>query len=500
MFDALYKEIKSYKKLLIVYASVCLLTAIFCSPFFGIQDFIVRASEAEELVPASETISTLTDMFMGKSLRNVAGAYASVVGVSAEPFTALVYLGLIENINRLCGSPLNIISTPAGNPIVFLLVSIFFVISKLMKSFETTKVFGLCTLGELEKYLGLVFILSLGVMNVVGLTDRFAVNTVKAAGAVPEGGTKMALGVLGALFSVFMAMVSVIVYLVVKTVFFGLDALQSCFSFVPFSGALFELFKSVFVIVVLSINVFFPWIGLALNILVFLICLVLFRFFLSVEEFLRKIYIKPFIQRLRGFNDEIPFIYSKVPKYIKKYCEKEDIIYDAAIPAYAFKHKEANDFRMKFMEKIWVLHTEDGTVFLKKKGIKNIQKYELFGKEKMYYLKKDFRFLEIFSNPKDEKLSKKDLRAVISVEYLMRFDELCDLMGFYNYHVVKENFKISKKEAKAEKREARKEAIKLKVSTFTDGMVTRLKPAYTKVREALPFGKDENTDYFDYDK
>ena len=155
---------------------------------------------------------------------------------------------------------------------------------------------------------------------------------------------------------------------------------------------------------------------------------------------------------------------------------------------------------MKFTDKIWVVHTSDGTVFLKKKGLKKIQKYELFGKEKMYYLKKDFRFLEIFSNPVDEKLSKKDLRAVISVEYLKRFDELCDLLGFYNYHTVKENLKQEKKELKAEKREARKEAIKLKVNTFTDNMVLKLKPAYVKVREALPFGKDEDTDYFDYDK
>ena len=501
MFEALYKEIKSYKRLLIIYASICLLVAVFCSPFFGIKDFIVRASETQELVPASETISTLTDMFMGKSLRNVAGAYASVVGVSAEPFTALVYLGLIENINRLCGSPLNIVPTPAGNPIVFLLVAIFFVISKLMKSFETTKVFGLCTLGELEKYLGLVFILALGVMNVVGLTDKFAVTTVKAAAGAPEASAaSVAMGIAATFFSVFMAVVSVIVYLVVKTVFFGMDALQSCFSFVPFSGALFEIFKTVFVVVILTVNVFFPWIGVALNILVFLICLVLFRFFLSVEEFLRKIYIKPFIARLRGFNDEIPYIYKKVPKFVKKYCESENIIYDVAIPAYAFKHKEANDFRMKFMEKIWVIHTDDGTIFLKKKGLKKLQKYELFGKEKMYYLKKDFRFLEIFSNPKDEKLSKKDLRAVISVEYLKRFDELCDKLGFYNYHVVKENIKQTKKELRIEKREARKEAVKLRVSTFTDNMVARLKPAYTKVRAALPFGKDEDADYFDYDK
>ena len=492
MLYAISKEMREHKKLIIAYVSICMVLAILCSPLFGVSDMgIVRASE-EGTVPAGETIYTLTNMFMGKSLRNLAGSYSSVVGVSAEPFTALLYLGLMENINRACGSPLDIVSTPAGNPIVLLLVSLFFVASKLMKSFETTKVFGLCTLGELEKYLGLVFILVLGIMNVVGITDRFAQNAVKAAAPdMSPSGSNLLVGIVGAVLSVFMALVSVVVYLVVKTVFFGLDALQSCFSFVPFSGALFEAFKSVFVIVVLTVNVFFPWIGIVINIIVFLICCLLFRFFLSVEEFLRKIYIKPFIARLRGFNDEIPFVANKIPRYVRKYCEKENITFEVAIPAYAFKHKEANDFRMKFMEKIWVIHTEEGTIFLKKKGFKKVQKYELFGKEKTYYLRKEFRFIEIFSNPKDEKLSKKDLRAIVSIEYLKRFEELCDVLSFENYHVVKENIKLSKKEARAEKREMRKEMVKERISAFTEATAARLSPAYNQVRGLLPFKDDE---------
>lgn len=466
--------------------------AVFCSPFFGISDLnTVRASE-EGTVPAGETIYTLTNLFMGKSIRNLAGAYSSVVGVSAEPFTALLYLGLMENINRACGSPLDIVSTPAGNPIVLLLVSLFFVASKLMKSFETTKVFGLCTLGELEKYLGLVFILVLGIMNVVGITDRFAQNVVSAASPeVTAGNSSVWVGVVSAFLSVILAMISVVVYLVVKTVFFGLDALQSCFSFIPFSGALFEVFKSAFVIIVLTINVFFPWIGIGINILVFLICCLLFRFFLGVEEFLRKIYIKPFIARMRGFNDEIPLVARKIPKFIRNYCEKEQITYDIAIPAYAFKRKEANDFRIKFMEKVWLLNTNRGPIFIKKKGLKKTQVYELFGKDKIYYLKKDFRFIEIFSNPKDEKFSQKDLRVVISIEYLKRFEELCELSGFANFHVVKENIKQSRKEARAEKREMRKEKIKLRIETFTTNASNRLKPAYNKVRGLLPFKNDE---------
>ena len=263
------------------------------------------------------------------------------------------------------------------------------------------------------------------------------------------------------------------------------------FSFVPFSGALFEIFKTVFVIVVISINILFPWVGVALNIVVFLICCLLFRFFLGVEEFLRKIYIKPFIARLRGFNDEIPFIYSKVPKFVKKYCEANEITYDACIPAYSFKKKEADGYKMKFMDKIWVINTTDGPLFLKKKGLKNVQKYELYGKDKKYYLKKDFRFIEIFSNPKDELFKKKDLRVIISVEYVKRFEELCELFNFENYHVIKENLKLSKKEERLQKREERKEKIKEKVSSFTDRAAEKLKPAYTKVRNALPFIKDE---------
>ena len=125
MFYAISKEIREHKKLIIFYVSLCMVLAVFCSPFFGISDLnIVRASE-EGTVPAGETIYTLTNLFMGKSIRNLAGAYSSVVGVSAEPFTALLYLGLMENINRACGSPLDIVSTPAGNPIVLLLVHCF---------------------------------------------------------------------------------------------------------------------------------------------------------------------------------------------------------------------------------------------------------------------------------------------------------------------------------------------------------------------------------------
>ena len=131
----------------------------------------------------------------------------------------------------------------------------------LMKSNEATKVLGLCTLGELEKYLGLVFILVIGVINVVGITDVFTTNTVAAAVTIPNPNSNIFIGIFSAVFSIFMSVASVIVFFIVKTVMFGIDAIQACFSFVPGSGFVFEFLQSIFVCVLLTVNVLFPWVG-----------------------------------------------------------------------------------------------------------------------------------------------------------------------------------------------------------------------------------------------
>ena len=65
------------------------------------------------------------------------------------------------------------------------------------------------------------------------------------------------------------------------------------------------------------------------------------------------------------------------------------------------------------------------------------------------------------------------------------------MLSFENYHVVKENIKLSKKEARAEKREMRKEMVKERISAFTEATAARLSPAYNKVRGLLPFKDDE---------
>ena len=495
MFYPIFEELKKYKKLIIAYVMLCMVISVFVSPFFGTPRLSLGVSAAdvglaspdEELVPVGESISTLNLMFTKGAIKKVAGAYAPVVGTSCEPFTALLYIGILENINKLTGNPLNIASTPAGNPIVLIVILLFFIASKVMKCNEATKVFGLCTIGELEKFLGLAFVLVLGIVNVVGLTDFAVGNAVNAASTsgVAQASSPFIVGLFTGFVSVLMAVGSLIIYIIIRTVMFGLDALQSCFSYIPASGLIFEVIKSFLTIAITTINVFFPYLALVVDAVVLIICIILFNFFYRIEEFVRKIYIKPFIARIKGFNDEIPLVSRKLPKKLKKYVtndgEKE---LKLAIMAFAFKDKEADDFKAKFMKKLWLINDGENSYFILRRHFK-YEKYLLSGRndDKKYYLKKDFRFIELFSSPNPEKLNKKDMRFILSVEYNLRFDEICSVLGTENYHVVRENAKLTKKQLKLEKREQRKE----KAYEYSQMMGDKIKGAYQK----LPWAKKE---------
>lgn len=472
MFEIFKCEYRKNKKLILFYISLCVLVSVFVSPFLTADDlFNVRAAgvtdviEAGEMLTEGETLLSLSDIFTKSAMKKLAGSYSSVVGVSCEPFTALLFLGVVENVNKWVGSPMDISSTPAGNPIVLIVVLLFFVASKLMKSNEATKVLGICTLGELEKYLGLVFILILGVINVVGITDVFVTNTVSAASLSPTPNSNFLVGILTSVFSVFMAIVSLVVYFVVKTVMFGIDALQACFSFIPGSGFVFEFVQSAFVVVLLSINVFFPWLGVILNIIVFIICLIMFRICYTIEEYVRKIHIKPFFASIKGYDSEFPIVSRKLPKRIKKIYEEAGSDIRLSIPAYFIKSKETEAFKIKFFTKVWLV--SDGNefkVYAKKNSFS--KKYNVLTiknkEEKPVFIKKDFRFIEIYSAMNSKKRKSKDIRIVFSNEYFGRFDNIVEILELENYNAIRSAEKLTKKEQRREKRELKKERIKEK--------------------------------------
>lgn len=498
MIKIIGKEFIEHKKLILIYVSICMVLSVLVSPFFTPDDIfnvgavdIDAVTEAGEMLTEGETLLSLTQMFTKPAIKKLAGSYSSVVGVSCEPFTALLFLGVVENVNKWCGSPLEIASTPAANPIVLIVVLIFFIASKLMKSNEATKVLGLCTLGELEKYLGLVFILVIGVINVVGITDVFTTNTVAAAVTIPNPNSNIFIGIFSAVFSIFMSVASVIVFFIVKTVMFGIDAIQACFSFVPGSGFVFEFLQSIFVCVLLTVNVLFPWVGVAVNALVFIICCFCFRMCYVAEEYVRKIYIKPFFAGINGYNVEFPLVSRKLPKKIRKIYEEKDVPIVLAIPGYAVKKKETESFKLKFFTKVWIVSDgNENIVFARKRAISGkFNELVLQNKEiKPVYIKKSFRYLEIYSVPNAETRKKKDFKIVFSKEYQARLDTIVSIFKFEDYNLIKAQEKLAKKELKSEKKELRRERREMRMESILqkeEEVVNWVKNLFNKNKENI---------------
>ena len=478
MKNSISEELRKYKKLIIAYTALCIVTAVFVSPFFGVPHFQrVHAFGGSENISVGETTENLATEVSGKTLKKIAGSYSPIISSCCEPFSAMLFIGVLDFINQKATNGfLEMEPTILGNWPVLIVIGLFFVASKVMKSNGTTKVLGECTLGELEKYLGLVFCIVIGVMNVINVGVNFNDSTVSAAGlygSTMNTFSNVARGIGLTAFSVLMSVGSLIIFIIGKIAFSGIDALQACFSYIPFTSAAFEIVKSLFSLGFTFLNVRFPEIAIYVDIIVFIICLLIFRFCWKIEEFIRHIYIKPLFARVRGFNDEIPLVNKKLPKKIKRMIEKDYGTINLALPAFSFKKKEADNFKMKVMQKIWVVSTDTETFFVAKRAFGRLQKYQLSSRAdgKQYYMKKDFRFLEIFSNPAGKSIHRKDLRVILSVEYTHRFDEIISRMGITDFHQHMANEKLNKKELRRVKREQRKEALIEKSNKFSEGFV-----------------------------
>ena len=475
MMNILLEEYKKHKKFVLFYVCLCVFLAFFCGPFLN-NYMPVSVKASTTTLSGEETISSLATQILGNSVSEIAGGYSSVVAVSCEPFTALLFLGIVENINRLCGSPLHMTETPAGNPIVLIVIAVFFVASKLMKSNETTQVFGIITLGELEKYLGLVFILVLGVLNVTGIATG-VVNAVVSA-ASPEtaltAGTDAVVTGLTVAWSVFMAIVSLVVYVVIKTVMSGLDVIQVSLSFIPGSAFFFETLKSLFAIFMVTINVICPPLGVAFNIIVFIIGCILFRICYNATRYFHSVYFRPLFKRIKGFDPHILLVSPKLPKRIRKYCEAQEINKQLVIPVYPLKY--VGEEKVKKYDRWWWVANTDQNLFLHKRaGKKRVRKINF---ENTYtqpvYIRKGLWYYEIFSYLPDEKnlakkFPKKEFSVVFSLEYFYRIEDILKITGYEDYTIIRENEKFTKKQRREEKRARRKEAFIQKLETLRIG-------------------------------
>lgn len=482
----LMNEYKENKALIWIYVAVCVFASIFAGPLMG-KVIGGTTYAAEGTVPVGETLATLATTMVGPTLINLAGSYSSVVGISVEPFAALAFIGLVENINRLCGSPLPIPTTPMGQPVVFLVIALFFAASKIMKSFPGTKVVGDCTLGELEKYLGLVCVLVLGVLNVVGIVNTTSAAVSHAAGIGENFANNLtyAIGIISAVISVIFSLISVVVYLIIKTVSQGLDILAGTLSFIPGVSAVFEVLKSILTVILIIGSLLaplYPIIALVLNTIVFIICCLLFRRCYSACNYLRKIYIVPFFKQFKGYSESINLISEKFMKKFRKVSTFDRETVDLAIPTFVTKYEGPMKKKFKNLAFGYLVHNTDGIFVVRKKGKKH---FEISPEDtKKVYLRRGYRYFELFTlqnipGNEERKYPKKSFSVVFSKEYYFRFEDIVEVLNCVNYNELKKEQKELLAKNKAERKEMRKQeklALKEERSKkFNDFVNTKIK-------------------------
>jgi hypothetical protein len=504
MFEILVKEFRQHKKFVLAYVAVCVFAAFFFGPFLSdVMPHAALASEGveAELLSEGDTLLTLNDMILGGTFRRLAGNYSSVIGLSAEPFTGLLFLGIMQNIDKLSGNPLRMPEVPVGHPAVLAVVLVCFIASKFMKANESTKVFGICTLGYLEKFLGTVCVVVIGILSVVGVATGMGTATVNAAapGEIATTAGHYAVGIVSAIFAVFMAIMSLIVNYIVKTVMLGLDALQGLISFIPLSGVVCEFVKSFLVLALFMINVVYPAAGYVVNIIVFLIFCLLFRVCYDPAQYLKKIYIQPFFKGIFGYKEDYPLVKRHIPFRVKRRFKERLPEIKAVIPMYTIKKPRKFDLKLRLYERVWMVcfENESGILFRKYNGERNAFYVLNSTEEAPVYLRKGFRFFELYTHRiyhdgKKHKFPRKEMDFVFTREYRYRFDELIAITGWVNVN----EEKLSRRQ---QKKEERKQAIlqaKETVSEWWADKIAKVKGFFKKDKEPIPVEADYTEDMF----
>ncbi len=485
MIEILLKEYKKHKKLVVAYVLTCAILAFVLGTGFVQTGAGNSFAAADQTVSTEDTLVSMHDSLLGNRLSELAGDYSGTVSVSAEPFTALLFLSIVANINKLTNNPLNLPSFPLDNHWILLTVALFFVASKFMKANSGTKVFGVCTLGYLERFLGLACILVIGVLSVTGIATMGASSVVEAANehlankaaminlsaaslsttAASSGGFgNIVVGALSSIFSAFMAFMSLIVNYIIRTVAKGIDALQVIFTPVPFVSALCEAAKAALVFGICAINVFWPVAGYIINIIVFIICCFIFKACYHAAQYLEHIYFLPLMRKIFRLRDRVKLIPKRIPKRMQKAFAENQIEPDFIIPVYLKRRHRTSTIKVRPLRKLYLIHSDKGTMLYARKYMKQKNYFRNFdhnGESGEIMLKKGFTCYEIYSYIQNERnLQKrwptKDFTLVFAKDYIEFIDDIMRLTGYTDVKELAENAKEERRREREERKAMRR--------------------------------------------
>ncbi len=430
--------------------------------------FLFYSSKGSLLVKADD-LSLYGTSVIGGTLSSALIIFAMNANISLAPPIALSFTAILSIINDFVHfEQLENFSFGLLDMWVFrVFVFVWAIVSIIPRCFQVSHTVGV-VIEQIDNTCGLLATIIIPISQVFG--NFGSSELINAAGT--EAPSKAITGgvIIGGLLLIpvcFMYLVALLTgYIFINTFVFFIDVVMVPFcSFIPLLSSSKEIIKAVITFIFVLLGVFFPEIYLIPYLILLIISIIFFGKAYKASKYFAAIYVKPLFSRIAGYKNDIPLIKKHIPKKVLTGLDRDKL--QLAIPVYAVKKRK--NLYIKNHAKWWFIVC-DGNSYLRKakRFSKKYHEIPLINQEsKKVFIKKSFRFFEIFTLESEANLGllfrkvKKDFHFVYSKEYFFRFNEIKDMTGFTDYsmykRVITDKIKLTRQEQRELRRQERLE-------------------------------------------
>ncbi len=377
----------------------------------------------------AEEVTEGTGKALGGDMFNAVVLLSHSFGSSIEPISILFVEALVSLGGKAFPDTFGQYTQSLGfmnSTSVSILVIILFVLLKMPKSWMPTRVFGIA-IGDIENHVMAAFNFVLPFIIIFGDPDKY-LSSEASSGA--SGMTVFATAVLCTAIGLWMT----ISFWVMRTVTYALEILATALSPIPFLSLIVEVSKTVTCVLIVLLSIFAPHVLIAIYILVFAVCIIVFAKAYAVSRYFRKIYVTGF------FSGKAKRARTAV-SLKKKYSENGE----AEIVCFAGMNIDHNV--RKYSKCKLVIRAKDAYLSNRKlKSLDGGNKGEMrlsYSPETPYKIRKGVRFIEIYlEDPDTVKTArarkmlgrlvppKRKFSLVISNEYSEFYNDLVRITEF----------------------------------------------------------------------
>ncbi len=345
-------------------------------------------------------------------------------------------------------------------------------VSWISRSTQVSDSFGVI-LENIESYLGffvnIAVLISQIFMNGTGLPVEAASlvdNGVTAAVAhhavTMASFTNVLLTGANILIGFFILVYCALAYIFVRLLFLYIDViLVPICSMIPCSSAVVNIIKFTNIFWMGVLAIFAPYVFMVLYGIILILAIIFFPRAVRAIRYYGNIYTKPFFKRMRGFRQDYPLVFPKIPKPIRLKENLEGVT--LVMPVYLLRKLTK---KYKKYQLWYLIQTPTEAYLCKPKLSKKKPNLRIDlenSVEKKMFIRKGARYFEVFNlRVGEEEMTKsvrrihKDIHFVFSKEYYYRYDEIKNYTGYVDFKEYQTQILNEKKAAKKALREMKR--------------------------------------------